>query len=159
MQYPNTIGSSIFSVSTKRHSGFTLIELLITLAIISILTAVAYPSYSNYTRRSHISEGLTQLADLRLQQEQYYQDNRTYLKDGSTDECAVLPKTNNYFTFTCTQVTSNSFTWTASSKNNSSMGAADAYQFTIDNNGNQKTTIFDGESKDLDCWQVNSTPC
>lgn len=151
MQYPR--------LKSSKFSGFTLIELLITLAIISILAAVAYPSYSNYTRRSHISEGLTQLADLRLQQEQYYQDNRTYLKDGSTDQCAVLPKTNKYFTFSCTEVSSTSFTWTASSKSDSSMGNADAYQFSIDNNGNQKTTMFDGESKNLDCWQVNSHPC
>ena len=143
----------------SHSAGFTLIELLITLVILSLLAAVAYPSYSNYTRRSHISEGLTQLNDLRLQQEQYYQENRTYLKEGTTDECAVVPKTNKYFSFTCSAVTATSYTWSASNKVAGGMEQSDTYQYSIDSNGNQKTLSFDGNTVDLNCWQVSSKPC
>lgn len=49
----------------KKNHGFTLIELMIVVAIVGILSAIAYPSYTEYVRRGHRAEaraGLLQAA-------------------------------------------------------------------------------------------------
>ncbi len=51
--------------SRRRQPGFTLIEMMIVVALIGILAAVAYPSYTEYVRRGHRAEaraGLLQAA-------------------------------------------------------------------------------------------------
>lgn len=37
----------------RSQTGFTLIEVMIVVAIVGILTAIAYPSYAEYIRRGH----------------------------------------------------------------------------------------------------------
>ena len=58
--------------------GFTLIELIIVMAIIGILAAVVYPSYSGYVRRSHRVEAKVALSELAQRQERYYTENLRY---------------------------------------------------------------------------------
>lgn len=40
----------------RPQSGFTLIELMIVIAIVGILSAVAFPAYQNYTMQAKLSE-------------------------------------------------------------------------------------------------------
>ncbi|MCL5260667.1 MAG: prepilin-type N-terminal cleavage/methylation domain-containing protein [Gammaproteobacteria bacterium] len=54
-------------------SGFTLIELLIAIAIIGVLTAVAIPSYQNYTRKAHFTEVVQATSPFKLGVEECYQ--------------------------------------------------------------------------------------
>lgn len=58
--------------------GFTLVELLITLAIIGILTAVAFPSYQSHVRKGARAAAQTAMMQIADRQAQYMLDARNY---------------------------------------------------------------------------------
>lgn len=67
--------------SIRGVGGYTLIELMIAVAIVGILAAIVYPSYTDGVNRSRRAEAMTELARIATLQEQYYADHRTYTVD------------------------------------------------------------------------------
>ncbi len=61
-----------------RMSGMTLIEILIVVAIIGIISAIAYPSYTSHLLRAGRSEGVAILLEVMERQENFYRNNLTY---------------------------------------------------------------------------------
>ena len=61
-----------------RQSGFTLIELIITVAIIGILVAVAYPAYTQYAVRAKRSAAQSFMFTVSSRQEQAMLNARSY---------------------------------------------------------------------------------
>ena len=62
----------------KVQHGFTLIELIIAVAIVGILAAIAYQSYTKHIQHGYRSEGIAMLTDGVARMERYYAQNNTY---------------------------------------------------------------------------------
>lgn len=60
------------------NKAFSLIELMVVLAIIGVLSTIAYPSFNHYLTRAHRSEGQSALINLACRMEAYHMQNNTY---------------------------------------------------------------------------------
>lgn len=147
--------------SRRISHGFTLIELMIVVAIVGILSAVAYPAYTDYIRRGRLVEAFTTLSDLRIKMEQFYQDNRSYGtsacgSNGTAASWATFPTPGlRDFSVSCaTTNSSQGFTLTATG----SSGLTTGYDYTINHSGTKATAQFAGAAVALtNCWAVKST--
>jgi type IV pilus assembly protein PilE len=141
-------------LASQRSHGFTLIELLIVVAVVAILSAVAMPSYSGYMQRSKISEAVTNLSDMRMKLEQFFQDKRTYVGACVTGTVAPLPDTSaaKYFSYTCTDLTANTYQIVATG--NSTAGMAN-FTYSVDQ-ANSRTTVSvpNGWTAAMNCWTM-----
>lgn len=120
-----------------RHRGFTLVEVMVTVAVIAILSAIALPMYTSYVERSNVQQGLQRLAEARTRMEQFFMDNRTYLKSGTcgVDVAALTPATDK-FGLSCTDVSATAYTITATGR-----GSMTGFTYTIDQTSTGTSTI------------------
>lgn len=61
--------------------GMTLTELLVVVAIVSLLAAIGYPSYTAYVTRANRSAAKSTLLQVADRQEQFFADNKRYAAD------------------------------------------------------------------------------
>jgi type IV pilus assembly protein PilE len=66
-----------------RHRGFTLVELIVAMVILSILAAIAIPSYSQYVLKSHRTEAKAALMDAASLEERYFSTSNLYTNSGT----------------------------------------------------------------------------
>ncbi len=76
-------GSVVMDKARTTLVGFTLIELLITIAIVAILSTLAYPSYQSFITEARRGEASRELQNLAAGMEGYYANNDSSYKDAS----------------------------------------------------------------------------
>ena len=130
-------------------AGFTLIELLISITIVALLSALAFPAYTNHVRRGHAAEAAAALATLRIRLEQYYQDHLSY---GTNDVCGVTLPAAREFTYLC-KPTKDGQGYLATATGDSERGMG-SFIYTIDHAGVRRTTGLpkDWGETPRDCW-------
>jgi len=88
-----------------RVAGFTLIELMITVAIIAVLAAIGYPSYTRYIARANRSAAESFMLEVTSRQERYLLDARQYAADLATLGMTVPDTVSPNYTVSITNVT------------------------------------------------------
>ena len=67
-----------------KNQGFTLSELMIVIAVLAILSAVAVPSFSAFSKKGHLNKARAALVENAHFMEQYYAQHKTFRKNSTT---------------------------------------------------------------------------
>lgn len=139
--------------------GFTLIELMITVAIIGILAAIAYPSYTAYVQRAKRANGQADLLLLANAMERYYTARGTYVGadvEGGAGTVVFAnhspsdaDRANRYYNLSIVNAAANSYLLQATATG-SMASDAKCENFTLDGTG---AKTISGSGSIAYCWK------
>jgi type IV pilus assembly protein PilE len=125
--------------SPSRQYGFTLVELMIAVAVVAVLTRIAYPSYQEYMKRGYRASSQTLLLDLANREQQYLLDNRSFV-GGTSAVATLLPsgvpvEVSAYYTLTITVTAGPPPTFEVKATPKTGTVLAGESPFTVDQDG------------------------
>ena len=135
--------------------GFTLMELMITVAIIGILGAIAYPSFSNYTQQANRSDATVDLMDIASNLEVRFADTGTFVgatlgAGASTDVWNATTTTNGNYNLTIAIGSATTYTLTATATGTQT-GDTNCRRITYSSTG-AKGSFDSSSTATTDCW-------
>jgi len=128
------------------QQGFSLIEVMVVVAIMGLLASIAVPGYQDYIKSGNAAEAPANLANCRVQAEQFYQDNFTYVG------FVCNPSDAKYFDYSIDNQSATTYTLKATGKSAQNMSN---FSFTVDQD-NAKTSSYDGTTG-ATCWLTSSS--
>jgi len=153
-----------------RLKGFTLIELMIVIAVIALLAGIALPAYQEHVRRAARQEAFSNLGDLRIKMEQFFQNYRHYGElslggqgcgniGGAQEVIFNIPGS---FAYNCRlqdaggTPDNQAYVLTAQGNNGTNVAGN---TFTMDHNNTRLTTSFPGKVGTSNCWLSRGNEC
>ncbi len=141
-------------MNRELHKGFTLLELMIVVVILSILAAIAYPSYRDQVLQARRVDGKSAVLEVAMAEERHYTKNKTYsgtLNDLSINSALKGGKsTEGYYTLSLTVSDDRStFTITAAAAGTQADDTA-CKAMSINHKGEKKSS--NGAAATSQCW-------
>ncbi|WP_027016852.1 type IV pilin protein [Comamonas composti] len=140
-----------------KNQGFTLIELMIVVAVVGILSAIAYPSYTEYIRRGHRADARAGLLQAQLWMERAATAMGTY--PTNADKTKVLPdalswknNSSKRYEIGLKASTDKSFTLIAKRKSPGPQAGDKCGDLTLSHTGDQGADNLASGASASDCW-------
>ena len=155
------------NVLPRRLGGFTLIEVMIVVAIVAILSAIAFPSYQESVRKSKRADARTQLLEVAQFMQRFYSQNDRYDQaNDASGTAVVLPAaltmvprgaaagTQDYtIRFQAGTLSARSFTLEAVPRTGGSMASDKCGTLRINNVGRRTVSGESGGMTAATCWR------
>jgi type IV pilus assembly protein PilE len=144
-------------MTARPQRGFTLIELMIVVAIVAILAAIAFPSYTQQVRKGRRVDAKSAMLDLAARQENFFATNNRYsvsgtaLNYGNNFPISLVTGSVTSYTMTVTQVAVTDYTITATPAGDQVADACNTY--VLNNFGVQSNLTAGGAANTTTgCW-------
>ena len=144
-------------MKTKKQKGFTLIELMIVVAVVGILSAIAYPNYTEYVRRGHRADARAGLLQAQLWMERSATATGVY--PTNADLTKVLPANLSWssdsskrYQLEMKSSSNAAYTLIAKRKNPGPQATDKCGDFTLSNTGVKSADNLASGTTAIDCW-------
>jgi len=134
--------------------GFTLLELMIAVAILSILAAIAYPSYMDQVQKTRRVDGKSAVLEVAMAEEQYYTKNKSYTDDLSElviDAASQAGESKEGYYLLNLAATATTFSITATATG-PQINDIDCVTMSMNQLGEKTSTSGGGTAAEDQCW-------
>ena len=154
------------TTTMKRSAGFSLIELMVVVTIITILGAIAIPSYNASIRKSRRAEAKSAIMDLAAREERYFATQNVYstspiaLQYAATGSGAAWPvPIGSYYSISSVTVTAATATTPGTyilqitpTAGSPQLQDSSCQLFQVDQTGKQSSQDGSGNDTSTTCW-------